>query len=147
MIENTALSYSKTINCPIDIVYQEVVDETLQFFQYYNKKVTQLQEGVVITKPFYTKTTKEKISGKTTIIEMKENHCLKLSSSYAGGSILQCFLFKPIGDETQIEYQEINSFADKSKQANFFIISLFYRFIFKYKAAKRIKYIATKAAV
>lgn len=147
MIENTVFSYSKTINCPINIVYQEVVDETLQFFQYYDKTIMQLQEGVAITKPFYTKTTKERISGKTTITEMKENHCLKLSSSYAGGSILQCFLFKTVDGKTQIEYQEINSFANKSKQANFFIVSLFYRFIFKYKAAKRIKYIATMAAV
>ncbi|SDL34790.1 DUF3284 domain-containing protein [Streptococcus equinus] len=146
MIENTVLSYSKQIDCPVEVVYQEVIEETLKFFKYYDNHITKLQEQMTIKKPFFTKTTKEKVWGKTTVIEMKENHSLKLSSSYAGGNILQYFLFETVNGKTKIEYQEANSFTDKSKQVNFFIVSLLYRFVFKYKAAKRLKYIATKVA-
>lgn len=44
MIENTVLSYSKQIDCPVEVIYQEVIEETLQFFKYYDNHITQLQE-------------------------------------------------------------------------------------------------------
>lgn len=77
MIENTVLSYSKQIDCPVEVIYQEIIEETLQFFKYYDNYITQLQEQMTIKKPFFTKMIKERVWGKTTVIEMKKKSLFK----------------------------------------------------------------------
>lgn len=135
------LKYEKKIASNPKDLFKTLMQEQLKYFQFYDSKIKQLTEGIKISKPFYTKTTKEKVNGVIEITKIKENEEFQMKTSYSKGEILQTFhIFEEEG-AIKICYMEGNSFEKKRDRANFSLVSLPYRILFRMQLKKRIKYL------
>lgn len=141
------LSYQKNITGDILQVFQTVLNEQLKYFQFYDKTIKSLFEGLVIKKDFYTKTTKEQIKGSITITKIIPNQQFQICSQYGQNKIIQTFDFITNEQQTLIKYQEENMFNKKINKINFNLISIFYRFFFKYQMKKRMIFIEKQTQV
>lgn len=144
----TTLSYDYSTSHALKDVYDQVIKDQLQYFQYYNKKITSLEKGTRIKKDFYTKTTKEKVRGSLTITKLIPQEVFEMTVRYCEGTIVQRYtFFAQEENQTLITYSEENTFKNTRKTLNFNIISFPYRFLFKRQMKKRMQYIDSQLSL
>lgn len=136
-----ALKYEKKIATKPSDIFHTLMDEQLKYFQFYDSHMKDLKEGSKIKKPFYTKTTKEKVNGTVEVTKIIENELFQMKMAYSKGEIIQTYALKEEDGNTKISYTEENTFDKKRDTANFSLVSIPYRFLFKRQVKKRVKYL------
>lgn len=135
------MKYRKILSVKANVLYKQIVDEELAFFQFYDASIQNLHQGLTIKRDFYTKLHHEAVPGKMKITKMKENACFETRISYQAGSLVQTYYMEASGDQTYLTYEEDNSFTTKRFLRNYQFTSLFYKLIFNHQAKKRFRYL------
>lgn len=137
MAQALQTTYQFKLN-PADL-YAVLIDQQLQYFQYFSKEIQSLKKGTSITRDFYTKINAHAIKGKSSIASLQENKCIKIVNSYQNNKIIQHYEIEENEKGSLLTYSEENVFEKASMQTNYSFVSFFYSVIFKWKIRKKFK--------
>lgn len=139
-----SLSYTKTLSAAPQELYGEICSLQLQYFQSYDKSISELREGLKIKRDFYTKINVEKVPGKSVLSVMNPQEIV-LKHVYGNNEIEARWQLEPAGCGTKLSYTETSTFDKKREQTNFSLVSFFYKFLFNRQMKKRYAYLQEQA--
>lgn len=123
---------------PADL-YAVLIDQQLQYFQYFSKEIQSLKKGTSITRDFYTKINAHAIKGSSRIESLKENESIEIVNKYQNNKIIQTYQIEENEKGSLLTYSEENIFEKAGMQTNYALVSFFYSVIFKWKIRKKFK--------
>ncbi len=123
------MKYSKTINADPRIVNKVIQEQNLAYFQNYDSKVEKLKTGLKVRRTFQTKTNRENIPGYSKLTHLDES-CIELKHCSADSEIVNTYQIEPSENGTKLTYCEANTFKNASREINFSLVSIVYRFFF-----------------
>ncbi len=137
------LSYTRMLSVNPDRLHEAICNAQLEYFKHYSKKIVTLEEGLKISRDFYTKINNAKVRGKSVLAVLNENEIV-LKHVYGDNTIESAWRLEPGQEGVRLTYQETNDLADASKQRNFALVSLVYQFFFRRQTKKRFDYLVAQ---
>ncbi|WP_225047778.1 DUF3284 domain-containing protein [Lacticaseibacillus kribbianus] len=143
------MTYTTTLDAPLEATYQTVYDQQLKYFQHFDPSITELVPGEVIESQMRTKVQQEQVPTQVEVTAITADAAIETKVSYSQGEITVGYRFEAAESGTRVTYSELNSFNKNSLTTNFWFVGWLYTFMYKRNLKKRmavIEQLALKAA-